>query len=167
MIAHTIITDTIACVKTLSDERIDAEHLAAWRALFEAHAAVVRRLERELEAEGVLPLGWYEVLRALEAEPERRLRMHELAEVVGLSRSGLTRLVDRLEGAGYLSREDCSSDRRGCFAVLREKGQEALRRTRPVYERGVIGHFGRHLDDGEVRVLAAALERVRDAARGG
>lgn len=153
--------------RDLVDAGRDGGRLEAWRALLGAYAAVTGRLERDLAREGVLPLGWYEVLRALESVPERRLRMHELAGVVGISRSGLTRLADRLEAAGLLRREDCSSDRRGCFAVLTGEGLAALRRTHPVYERGVAAHFGRHLDDSEARVIAGALRRVRDAARGG
>jgi DNA-binding MarR family transcriptional regulator len=122
-------------------------------------------MERELAEGGVLPLGHYDVLLALAEAPERRLRMHELAWDVVLSRSGLTRMVDRLEGAGLLRRERCDDDRRGCYAALTEDGMEALRRAWPVYARGIAEHFGRHLDDGEARVLDESLGRVLAAAR--
>ena len=136
-----------------------------WRTFLAAHAAVIDRMERELAEGGTLPLGHYDVLLALAEAPGSRLRMHELARDVVLSRSGLTRLVDRLEGAGLLYRERCDDDRRGCYAVLTEDGMEALRRAWPVYARGIAEHFGRHLDDGEARVLDESLGRVLAAAR--
>jgi DNA-binding MarR family transcriptional regulator len=146
---------------------LDEARLVTWRAFITAHAAVIERIERELAAEERLPLGHYDVLLALSEAPGRRLRMSELARAVVLSRSGLTRLVDRLERAGLLRRERCDDDRRGCYAALTGEGLEALRRAWPVYARGIDEHFGRHLDDEEVRVLGDVLGRVLEAARGG
>ena len=91
--------------------------------------------------------------------------MHELAAAIVLSRSGLTRLVDRLERAGLLCRQPDPSDRRGAFAVLTDEGLAALRRTWPVYARGIAEHFARHLSDEEARTIAEALERVLAAVR--
>jgi DNA-binding MarR family transcriptional regulator len=110
-----------------------------------------------------LPLTWYDVLVALVGAPEHRLRLRELAHEVLLSRSGLTRLVDRLEAAGLLRREPDPTDRRGAFAVLTEAGYEALRRTWPLYARGIQDHFARHLEADEAAILARALQRVADA----
>lgn len=138
-------------------EKIDEFHLAAWRAFLNTHAIVIDRIERELAEAGHIPLSSYDVLLALAEAPERRLRMHELAEAVVLSRSGLTRLVDRLEREGLLARERCGTDRRGAYAVLTPDGLAALRRTWPVYAQGIIKHFARHLTDEEVRVLTSAL----------
>jgi DNA-binding MarR family transcriptional regulator len=137
----------------------------AWRALLRAHAAAVGAIERDLAAsEPDLPLSWYDVLVALVAAPERRLRLRELAREALLSRSGLTRLVDRLEAAGLLRREPDPTDRRGAFAVLTEAGYQAVRRTWPLYARGIQAHFARHLDDEEAAILTRALERVWSAA---
>jgi DNA-binding MarR family transcriptional regulator len=143
---------------------LDGRREAAWRALITAHARVVEKIERALVEAGLPPLGWYDVLLELSAAPGRRLRMHELARAVVLSRSGLTRLVDRLEGAGLLAREPTPEDGRGFFAVLTDEGRETLRRMWPVYSAGIADHFGRHLTDEEARVLAEALSRVRAAA---
>lgn len=137
----------------------------AWRAFLRAHAAAVGRIEREMAAsEPELPLTWYDVLVALVSAPERRLRLRELANEVLLSRSGLTRLVDRLEAAGLLRREPDPADRRGAFAVLTDAGYEALRRTWPLYARGIQEQFARHLEGGEAAILARALQRVADAS---
>lgn len=138
----------------------DEACLAAWRAFLNAHAAVIDRIERDLAAAERPPLTWYDILLALYEAPERRLRLHQLADAVVLSRSGLTRLVDRLEAAGLLCRRPDPSDRRGAFAVLTDEGLAALRRTWPVYARGIAAHFARHLSDEEARTIAAAFERV-------
>lgn len=144
---------------------LDEARSVAWRKFITAHAAVIERIERDLAKEEVLPLGWYDVLLALAEAPERRLRMHELARAVVLSRSGLTRMVDRLERAGLLCRESCPTDRRGSFAVLTDEGLAALHRAWPVYARGISEHFGRHLRDEEVRALTGTLDRILAAAR--
>src|SRR2546427_6602315 len=107
--------------------------LNAWRSLLDAQAAVVSRAERALADAGLPPLSWYDVLWELFRAPDRKLRMHELAELVTISRSGLVRFVDRLERAGAVKRETCASDRRGAYAVLTEAGAELLRKMWPVY----------------------------------
>lgn len=146
--------------------RIGEEGMAAWRAFLNAHARVIGRIEEDLGHAGRLPLSEYDVLVALSEAPGRRLRMHELADRVVLSRSGLTRLVDRLERSGLLRRERCGSDRRGAYAVLTEEGRGALEAAWPVYGRGIREYFLSYLADGELDALAEALGRVgaRDAA---
>jgi len=138
----------------------EPEKLAAWRGLLNAHAAAVGAIERDLAAAGHVPLVWYDVLVALSEAPGHRRRLHELARAVVLSRSGLTRLLDRLEGAGLIAREPCPDDRRGAFAVLTPEGVATLRRTWPTYARGIVEHFANHLTEEEAAVVARALERV-------
>lgn len=147
-------------------EEPDEFHLAAWRAFLNAHAALIDRIEREMAAAGVLPLGSYDVLVALLEAPDHRLRLHELASHIVLSRSTLTRVLDRLEREGLLVRERAPTDRRGTYAVLTDRGRKALSQAWPVYARGIQAHFAAHLTDPEVRVLTKALERVNAAARG-
>ena len=144
-------------------EGLDEAREEAWRAFITAYAVAIEGIERGLDEAGLPPLGWYDVLLELSVAPGRRLRMHELATAVVLSRSGLTRLVDRLEGAGLLRREPTPEDRRGSFAVLTQEGAEMRRRMWPVYARGIAEHFGRHLGDDEARVLAGALRRISGA----
>jgi DNA-binding MarR family transcriptional regulator len=143
-------------------EAVSGRELAAWRAFLRAHAALVGTLERELETQRGMPIAFYDVLAQL-SEADGRLRMRELAEAVLLSRSGLTRLVDRMERAGYVSRERCNEDRRGAFATITPAGRKALRHASPVHTRGVAEHFARHLSREETDVLTGALERLVDA----
>ena len=146
-------------------EGLEESREAAWRSFITTYAVVIERIERELAEAELPPLGWYDVLLELSVAPGRRLRMHELARAVVLSRSGLSRLVDRLESAGLLRREPDPTDRRGSFAVLTEEGAAMRKRMWPVYARGIAEHFGRHLADEEVKTLTEALKRVLAAAR--
>jgi DNA-binding MarR family transcriptional regulator len=141
-------------------ERLSDPQLAAWRAFLKAHATVVNQIDRDLMAAERLPLSSYDVLIELYEAPERRLRMHELAERVVLSRSGLTRLVDRLEAEGLLRRDRSGTDRRGAYAVITEQGIAALRRAWPVYAQGILQYFAQWLTPEEAQMMTAALERV-------
>jgi DNA-binding MarR family transcriptional regulator len=138
---------------------ISAEHLRAWRAVLSVQSAVVARVERALAEAGLPPLAWYDVLWALRSAPRGRLRMGALAGQVTISRGGLTKLVDRLEGAGLLVREPCPTDRRGFDAVLTAKGRGVLRQIWPVYERVLIESLA-PLTESEAAATAATLERL-------
>jgi DNA-binding MarR family transcriptional regulator len=157
-------TETFEDRPELTDPRIEERELAAWRALLNAHALVVRRIEADLQAEGLPSLGWYDVLWALYRSPGRRLRIHELADEVVLSRTGMSRLVDRIEAAGMLRREPVPDDRRGAYAVVTEEGIELLRRMWPVYARGIRELFAQQLGD-DPDPVRATLERVAERAR--
>jgi DNA-binding MarR family transcriptional regulator len=142
------------------------QHLEAWRLFLTAHHEVIDVLSRELEEETGLPLTWYEVLLYLQQAPERRLRMHELADSLLLSRSAMTRFVDRIEEAGYVERRRCVTDRRGYFVALTEEGERIFRRAAPVHVRGIEEHFARHISAEEAESMRRALGRVVDAAPG-
>ena len=145
-------------------QELTGTELGAWRGLLRVHAALVRELDLELDAAHDLPLSSYDVLIYLQSAPEKRLRMAELAESVLLSRSGVTRLVDRLEREGLIVRDTCTSDGRGCYAVLTDEGEELLSRARPTHLAGVRERFVRHFSDDELRQLAQFWERVRPGA---
>ncbi len=147
----------------MTEEHLSEQHLAAWRAFLKAHAIIIDRIDHDLVAAERLPLSSYDVLIELYEAPERRLRMHELAQRVVLSRSGLTRLVDRLEAEGLLTRDRCGTDRRGAYAVITEQGVAALRRAWPVYARGIVEYFAQWLTPEEAQVLQSALERIVQA----
>ncbi len=140
------------------------DHVAAWRAFLTAHAAVGRAIDAELTRNGLPPLEWYDVLWALREAPERRLRMNELSQRVLLSRTGLTRLVDRVEAAGYVRRERAPEDRRGTYVALTSEGTRLLRRMWPVYQRCIGQWFAEPVGD-EHATLRAAFDRVAAATR--
>jgi DNA-binding MarR family transcriptional regulator len=142
------------------------EELAAWRGLLRVHSALTKALDAELMREHDLPLSSYEVLLFLCDSPDGRMRMSELADGVLLSRSGLTRLVDRMEGDGVLRRRRCEDDQRGYFAEITDKGRELFARARGTHLDGVRQRFLDHLSPEEQRALAAIWEKVSPGAAG-
>jgi DNA-binding MarR family transcriptional regulator len=134
--------------------------VAVWRTFLRAHAAVLGELERELLAETGMPLSWYDVLLQLAEAPERRLRMAELADRVLLSRSGLTRLIDRLQAEGLVRREPSPDDARGTFTVLTPDGLARLRAAAPVHLAGISKHWLAHFSDEELRTLGLLVDRL-------
>jgi DNA-binding MarR family transcriptional regulator len=145
--------------ETVATPRIPDADLATWRAFLSAHARVIQRIEAALKEEGLPPLAWYDVLWPLYRAPDRRLRMKELAEEVVLSRTGLVRLVDRVERAGLLRREPVPGDGRGAYAVLTKRGERTLREMWPTYARCIREHFLAAVG-GDLDVLARALARI-------
>jgi DNA-binding MarR family transcriptional regulator len=134
--------------------------LRAWGGFLRTHASVLRQLDDELQAAHGLPLTSFDVLVQLDRAPDHRLRMRDLAEAVVLSRSGLTRLVDRLERQGLVQRVRCSEDQRGWFAVLTERGAEALRTALPTHVDGIRRRFLAELDEADMERLGGVWERV-------
>jgi DNA-binding MarR family transcriptional regulator len=151
-------------MKTEPIHELSAEELGAWRGLLRVHSALVKALDAELLAAHALPLTSYEVLINLQAAPGRRRRMAELADGVLLSRSGMTRLVDRLERDGLLERDACTDDGRGTFAVLTDKGDACLAEARRTHLDGVRERFVQHFEPDELQVLATFWERVLPGA---
>lgn len=147
-------------------QRPDPCRLAAWMALLDAHSRLTARLESDLEKGHGLSLAQYEVLHRLQGAPGQRMRLNELTSHARMTKSGVSRLVDRMQSGGLLRTERCPSDRRGAFAVLTAEGDAVFAQAAALHMRGVQDHFGRHLDDGEAAALRMALERVRDALPG-
>lgn len=138
--------------------------LAAWSGFLRAHARLVRELERELQAEQHLALTDYDVLVQLASSDERRLRMSDLADRLLLSRSGATRLVDRLVAQGLVERMMCDADRRGQWASLTDAGYERLRQASPTHLRGVAEHFLDRLSADELAAMDRIFARLDDEA---
>ena len=138
---------------------------SAWPRFVTAYALVITRIEERLKAAGLPELTWYDVLWALERAPRGRLRMHELAENTVISRSNLTRLVDRLEAASLVARDRDCSDRRGAFAVLTTTGRAVRRRMWTVYGPAIGELFDGHLNAAETLQMRSILDRILQAAR--
>jgi DNA-binding MarR family transcriptional regulator len=148
----------------LSMPRLDDDSLAAWRAFLTAHAVVTRRISRDLHEAGLPDLTWYDLLWALYRQPERRLRVNELAREVVLSPTATSRFIDRVEAAGHVRREPDPADRRALQIVITDSGIELLRQMWPIYARGIDRHFVDQLGRSTSRVRAI-LEQVAASAR--
>ena len=133
--------------------------LAAWAALLQAHATLMRRLESDLERETGLALADFDVLAQL-ARAGGELRMTELAARALISRSGMTRRVARLTDEGLVRRADADADGRGVVVALTDAGVDRLTETAPVHARGISKLFVEQLNDHELAVLERALGKV-------
>ena len=140
--------------------------LAPWRAFVRAQAHVSRRLDEDLRNEHGLSLQEYVALLILAEAPERRLRMGRLADSLTLSKSGATRLIDRLVDDGFVARVSCSSDLRGAEAALTEAGLDRLRTAAPTHLRGIADYFLSAIDQGDLAVVERTMLGVADRACG-
>ena len=138
-------------------------HLAAWRRFYPSFWRINAAIEADLAAAGLPSLSWYDALYELYLAPGRHLRMNELARHALLSRSGLTRLVDKLEEEKLIERRACASDGRVQHAQLTEKGVEVLRKIWPVYRAGIAKYFAAHLSEAEATQLEKTLGKVATA----
>ena len=145
--------------------QLDQTYLNAWRLFITSHARLIARIDQDLAAAGQIPLNWYDVLIELAEAPKHRLRMSELADKVVLSKSGLTRLVDRLEKEGFLRRKRTSEDKRGAYAVLTDQGWEAMRQAWPVYASGIQSYFAHYLNVDEAHLLTEAFSQMLEGLR--
>jgi DNA-binding MarR family transcriptional regulator len=149
---------------TAQGPQLSSTELAAWRGFLRTHHEMIASLDRELERRHGLPLTSYEVLLQIADSPTGTLRMSDIAERVLLSRSGLTRLVDRLERDGLVRRRTCPSDLRGQNAELTERGREVFADARSTHLAGVRRHFLERFDENELETLGGLWARFGDVA---
>lgn len=147
----------------VDDGPLSPTELAAWRGMLRVHAKVTQVLDAQMRAAHGLTVSQYEVLLFLGDAPEHRMRMADLAARVLLTRSGVTRLVDRLVDLGYVERCAAEADGRGAYAQLTSAGSEALRAAQRTHRRGVREEFLVHLGDDAQLALGAAWAHLLDA----
>jgi DNA-binding MarR family transcriptional regulator len=128
-----------------------------------AGLASTRAMDRDAEATGRLPFSEHHILATLSEGPPLGIRPTDLAERAALTKSGLTRAIDRLESQRFIERRACPTDARGQLIVLTKAGGRVLRRSAPEHFRSIARNFADHLTDREVDVLTTALERIADA----
>ena len=153
-------SDLQACPELLLPAR-------AWALVQRAHVVAGRRIDAELIRRHDLPLAAYDVLEALDAAPARRLRMAELAERVVLSRSGVSRVVDKLERQGRVSRQSCDDDLRGTYAALTPEGRRCVVEAAMTHAACVREQFGAALGTDGARALVGALTPLVQALAAG
>ena len=134
--------------------------LDAWRGFLRTHSTLLRELDDELTRQHGLPVSSYDVLVQLDEAPEGRLRMSALADAVLLSRSGLSRLVTRLESQDLIERLECANDARGSYAAITDAGRDRLNEARVTHRAGVRARFLDHLSERELRQLSKAWSRL-------
>lgn len=133
---------------------------SCWATFLKAHALIVDRIEARLKAAGHPPLAWYDVLWALESAEDRQLRMFELADRMVITRSNLTRLVDRMEAAGLVGRGHVKTDRRGAHAIITDAGLATRAEMWTTYRQAIDDHFAVGLSQKDVTTLHGLLQRI-------
>jgi DNA-binding MarR family transcriptional regulator len=136
-----------------------------WRSFVSAHFSVVKYLERRMQEQQGLRLAWWDVMQQLADGPKQGLRMSELADLVLLTRSGITRLVDRMIEAGLIVREPCPGDRRGYYAVITQKGLGTIENVGPDHSRDAWEVFLGHISEEEAMMLEKVFSRVLAAEK--
>jgi DNA-binding MarR family transcriptional regulator len=146
------------------DKRHPTPHFLAWARLLRTHNVLIEQVQKHLSRAGLPPLEWYDLLLELDLADGKRLRLFDLGERMVLSRSNLTRLCDRLEKEGLLTREACAEDGRGLYAAITSKGSDLRRRMWPAYKAAVEQNFAAGLTPAEAELLASLLLRARSGA---
>jgi len=134
----------------------------AWAALLVFQSRLVRQVERALERHGLIPLTFYDVLLQLQRAPGRSLRFRELKGEIVLSRSALSRCVDRMVTVGLVAKDECPEDPRGINVRLLPAGKAALKAAWPVYREQILSTFGRHFSDQELHCLVERFSKLKD-----
>jgi DNA-binding MarR family transcriptional regulator len=135
------------------------ERLRAWRLFFESALALIDILDSDFQRDSGFSTRWYDVLVHLEETPEG-LRMNELAEKILFSKSGLTRVIDRMAQDGLIRRHRPENDRRSVFVLLTDKGREAMTESRRHHHDWIEQHFSSPLGDADIRALTRAFEKL-------
>ena len=146
--------------------RSSQEQISVWRSFLEVHSAVIKALKKELIEDQSFSLTWYDVLTHLSEAPGARMQHQALAGSLLLSRSGVTRLVDRMADAGLVCRESSPEDRRVSYVVMTQPGRDALDRASPGHMGGIAQHFVQYLEAGDVPLLQGFFSRVLDGKSG-
>jgi DNA-binding MarR family transcriptional regulator len=144
---------------------LDTDEQGAWREYLRASRMLEAVLDHDLQAHG-LQLSEYEIISMLSEQPDRRLRMSEIADVVVQSRSRLTHTAGRLEKRGWVRREACAGDRRGVELVLTEAGQAEIARMAPTHVRSVRDNLVDHLSREDFLALGRSMAAISRGIEG-
>lgn len=136
---------------------------AAWANFFLGHSLAVKAIEKELKGKAPLTLDEYDVLLAVKRSPGARTRFSSLAAATVYTKSGITRITKRLENEGLLKKESCPTDKRGAFATVSDRGEQAMKETWKYYSKAIEHVFGSCFSEREAMMLAAVLEKLCDA----
>lgn len=133
---------------------------ATWELTLRTVGRLLRVFDKELEEKLELPLTWYDVIQHLGTAPDNRLRMQTLSDMLILTHSGATRLIDRIERAGLVRREHAAEDRRGYYAVLTDKGRRILKCANAIHGASIDRQFSQYLNEDELAMLYSAIGKV-------
>lgn len=137
----------------------------AWGAFFVAHALAIRSIETRLGEDTPLTLDEYDVLLTISRTANFKIRFSDLATATVFTRSGITRITRRLEERGLLSREECKEDKRGTYALLTQRGREAMRDTWREYSKAIHALLDPCFERDDAKIFREYLERIIDQSK--
>jgi DNA-binding MarR family transcriptional regulator len=143
-------------------DSLTQKQVAAWRQLLVCHSRIVRLVEREFESKGLVPFTFYDILLHLRHAPNREMRFRDINGEVVLSRSALSRCLDRMAADGLVTKQDCPEDPRGLVLQITSKGEAELKKAWPVYRDLIVNLFGRHFSEDELDFLTQRFVKVTD-----
>jgi len=142
------------------NETTDVTAITAWARLIRAQKTALENVEKDLKKSGYPPLVWYDVLLELERSKNGMLRHGDLNAELLLPKHNLSRLIDRMEKQALVSRKTCTSDKRGSFVCITQKGRNLRKKMWPTYEAAIVRHFANRFSADETKVLAQLLARI-------
>ena len=141
-------------------DSLTQKQVAAWRQLLAYHSRIIRLIEREFESKGLVPFTFYDILLHLRHAPNREMRFRDINGEVVLSRSALSRCLDRMAVEGLVAKQDCPEDPRGLVLRITSKGEAELKKAWPVYRNLIVNLFGRHFSEDELDFLAQRFAKI-------
>ena len=138
----------------------DEEILGVWSELFVGHALAIRAVEAAMSEKAPLSIDEYDVMLCISRAEKQRIRFSHLAEASIYTKSGITRIIKRLEEEGFVAREECPNDKRGTFAVLSDAGKQALRETWKWYSTAILKVLSPCYTQNEAQKLRELLEKI-------
>jgi DNA-binding MarR family transcriptional regulator len=143
-------------------QSLGLSQLKAWEELVECFSKTWSKIESQVDTEAAcLPLHWYDVLFVLSRSPNRMRRSSEIADMIVTSRAALSRSLDKLEDAGYITKQKCTKDGRGLYAVLTDNGFQQMKKTWPIYKKAIQNHFGSKLSSSDAKALTLLLSKIK------
>ena len=143
-------------------DSLTQKQVAAWRQLLVCHSRIIRLVEREFETRRLVPFTFYDVLLHLRHAPNREMRFRDMNGEVVLSRSALSRCLDRMAAQGLIAKLDCPDDPRGLILKITSKGEGELKKAWPVYRNLIVNLFGRHFTEHELEFMTQGFAKVTD-----
>jgi len=134
-------------------------HIQAWAKMVGLTQKALAQIDQQLAQAGLISLAWYDVIYAVYSSPDRKLRLSDLVEEVILSKSALSRSVEKLVQEGLLKKTPCSSDSRAAWLEVTSAGKDALRKSWPIYKKGIQEHFASKISKKEAEILVGLLSR--------
>ena len=142
------------------DQKRLPKEVEAWRQLLLCQSRIVRRVDRELLQQNRVPLTFYDVLLNLRYAPNQQLRFRDLNGQIVLTRSALSRCIDKMNAAGLVDKLECPEDPRGLVIRLTSRGLNASRAAWPIYREQITKLFGRHFAIDELEALISRFSSI-------